>query len=286
MNRLLILLAFLFVLVFGLNTLLPSAVTTSFAGAEITAPEVVRVQPLSALEYPKDSPYNLLAPIASRVGMETRLGNPQIPARGGEVWLQIALRAQDAQRRQNIASNVMLTLIPAQDIRVVQILGYADVLPSKPVSLQLPELWNSDARVVLVQLDAAPTANGTRTLAHVELRYTDSVTQRAEIFAQSVTADFLANANPDPLVDIQVMHHVTHQRAVQGAQEIERMSQNKKYLDAWNLAAQLEYESRRVAQLTHDARIAQDAETMRAFQNKLAQSVQTQNGFYPKYISE
>jgi hypothetical protein len=180
---------------------------------------------------------------------------------------------------------VTLTLIPAQGVRVVQIFGHNGALPLGNITLSLPELVNDDARVVLVQLHVPSRADGTRELANVELRYTDTLTQRAEIFTQSVTADFLANANPDPLVDIQVLHNVAHQRALEAIQELERLSQNKKYLDAWNLAVQLEYESRRVAQLTHDARILQGAETMRAYQNKRAQSVQKQNGFYPQYNS-
>ncbi len=286
MNRLLILLAFLFVLAFGVNTFLPSDVKTSFAGAEITAPDVVRVQPMSALDYPKDSPYNLLAPIQSRVGMETRLGNSLVPSRGGEVWLQIGLRAQDSQVRQIVASNMTLTLIPAQGVRVAQIFGQNGAPPLGNITLPLPELVNDDARVVLVQLHVPSRVDGKYELANVELGYTDALTQRAEILAQSITADFLANANPDPLVDIQVLHNVAHQRALQGAQEIEQLTKSQNYLAAWNLAAQLEYESRRVAQLTHDARILQDADTMRAYQNKLAQLVQKQNGFYPQYISE
>lgn len=192
---------------------------------------------------------------------------------------------------QKVASDVNVTLIPEQGVRVLQITGYEGAPPSGNLTIKLQDMGTGDTQIVLARLNVAPSAIGTRTLVNAQLRYTDLLAPRREnasslAMTRGVTADVVSHANPDPLADVQVLRNVTIQRTAEGLKEIARLCQTRRYLDAWQLAVQLEYELRRVALLTGEAQMFQDADTLRQYQNTLAQWVQRENGFYPQQTPE
>ncbi len=185
--------------------------------------------------------------------------------------------------QQKAASNVSVTLMPEAGVRILQITGYDGQIPAGNLTVKLQDMGTGDTQIVLAHLSVPPGVNGAHTVVNAQLRYNDLLAPHAEILTQSVTVEMLPNANPDPLVDTQVLRNVTIQRTAEGLQEIDRLYRAQKYLDAWNLAAQLEYNLRRVAQLTNEPQMLQDANTLHQYQSTLAQWVQRQNGFLPQY---
>ncbi|MBI4673268.1 MAG: VWA domain-containing protein [Chloroflexi bacterium] len=184
---------------------------------------------------------------------------------------------------QKAASDVSVTLRPAQGVRVAQITGYEGAPPYGNVTIKLQDMGTGDTQVVLARLQLEPGAYGLRSLADVELRYRDLFSQRAESIARNVSADANAFGNYDALSDVQVLRNVTIQRTAEGMKEIARLYQQRRYQEAWQLAVQLEQQLRYVAQLTHEDQMYKDADTLRRYQDTLARWVQSQTGRPPEY---
>lgn len=80
----------------------PMDASKSRADALIQSGNIPPAQELRVAEYLNYYKQEFPAPVNSAIGLDTRLGNSQISTQGGEVWLQIGLRARDADT-QNIA---------------------------------------------------------------------------------------------------------------------------------------------------------------------------------------
>ncbi len=192
---------------------------------------------------------------------------------------------------QKAAGDVSVMLQPAAGVRVLSLTGYEGEPPAGPVQVRLRDMGTGDSQVVLVRLDVAPGARGARELAAVQVSYTDLFAQRAGNLsgqavadagvAGAVTDDAGTTGSYDPLCDVEVLRNVTIQRSAEGLKEIARLYQAQRYQDAWDLACRLEGELRRVAALTHEDQMYQDAGLMQRYQATLAGWVERQTGRAP-----
>lgn len=172
---------------------------------------------------------------------------------------------------QKAASDVSVMLAPEAGVTVLEITGYDGTPPAGNLTIKLQDMGTGDTQIVLAHLRIAPGSSGIRSLANVQLQYTDLLSQQTASAVRNVTADSISFVNPDPLAEIQVLRNVTIQRTAEGMKEIDRLYHAQQYQDAWTLAAQLEQDLRRVAQLTGEAQLLKDADTMHQYQTTLAQ---------------
>lgn len=170
---------------------------------------------------------------------------------------------------QKAASNVSLVFRPAPDVRVEALTGYDGTPPAGPLEVRQRDMGTGDSQVLLARLRVAPGPAGQRTLATVELRYTDLFSQRVETLNLPVYADTRNMATYDPLWDVEVLRNVTIQRTAEVLKEIDRLYKGRRYQEAYDLAVQAEGELRRVAALTGEAQMVKDADLMRTYQGTL-----------------
>ena len=182
---------------------------------------------------------------------------------------------------EKVASEVSITIRPGSGMRLIGLTGYDGQLPTGPVEVRQRDMGTGDSQVLLAHLEASPSPGGQRLLATVELRYKDVTSQRDEI----VTAPAYAIAGPsdsfDPLWDLEVLRNVTIQHTAEGLKEIDRLYQARRYRDAWDLARQLEQNLRRVAGLTKEDQMAEDADMLSKYQATLAEWVESETGRLP-----
>ena len=170
-----------------------------------------------------------------------------------------------------VAANVSVSIRPAPGVQIMDVTGFEGTLPSGPVQVSLRDLAPADNQVLLVRLRLAPDAPGQMPLVAVELSYDNLNASRREVLA-SDTQIFRAHVSAyDPLLDAEVLRNVTIQRSAEGLKEISRLADEQRYVDAWRLAHDLEEALRRVAELTGDEQMVNDAEMMVRYQHTLAQ---------------
>lgn len=186
---------------------------------------------------------------------------------------------------QKAVERVSVTLVPDAGVSVLQITGYDGTPPAGNLTIKLQDMGTGDTQIVLAHLHLAPGSSGVRTLANVKLQYTDVLEPQSESIERTVTAESMPSANVDPLTNVQVLRNVTIQRTAEGLKEIDRLYHVQQYQVAWALAYQLEQDLRHVAQLTGDAQLNKDADTMHQYQDTLAQWVERQTGARPNDVS-
>ena len=88
----------------------PSAASKSRADALITAGNIPPPEELRVGEYLNYYKQNFPAPVNTTLGLDTRLGNAQVPTSGGEAWLQIGLQARDGANEIIAPLNLALVI--------------------------------------------------------------------------------------------------------------------------------------------------------------------------------
>lgn len=182
---------------------------------------------------------------------------------------------------QKAASDVSVTLRPANGVTVESITGYDARPPSGAVQIKLRDMGTGDAQVVLARMSVNGGNAGRRTIMTVELRYRDLFSQRDETTTQTIAVDSARVSNYDPTWDTEVLRNVTIQKTAEGLKEIDRLYKAQRYQDAWQIAYRLEQDLRYVARLTNDAQMVKDADLMRKYQDTLSKWVERTTGRPP-----
>ena len=104
-----------FALSFGLLTCLgacaaPMDASKALSRSVIENGGVVPAEELRITEYLNYYEQRFPEPTGTAVGLDLRLGNPQVPAAGGEVWLQAGLQAQAAKPEEIAPLNLALVI--------------------------------------------------------------------------------------------------------------------------------------------------------------------------------
>ena len=151
--------------------------------------------------------------------------------------------------------------------------------------MRLRDLAPGDSQVLLIHLRLAPDAPGQIPLASVELSYDDLKTNRREILASDTQVTRAHISAYDPLLDAEVLRNATLQRSAEGLKEISRLADEQRYADAWRLTRDLEEALRRVAALTGDEQMVNDADMMACYAHTLAQWMPEESR-YDRQISQ
>lgn len=82
----------------------------SIARGQIESGNIVPAEQLRVAEYLQYYKQNFPAPINSTLGLDLRLGNPQVPVEGGTAWLQIGIAAKNADAADIAPLNLALVI--------------------------------------------------------------------------------------------------------------------------------------------------------------------------------
>jgi Ca-activated chloride channel homolog len=88
----------------------PMDASKSYSRGMINQGEIVPAENVRVAEYLNYYEQRFPAPVNEPLGLDLRLGNPQIPTAGGEVWLQIGLQARAAEPTERTPLNLALVI--------------------------------------------------------------------------------------------------------------------------------------------------------------------------------
>ena len=88
----------------------PMDASKSYSRGMINQGEIVPAENVRVAEYLNYYEQRFPAPVNEPLGLDLRVGNPQIPMAGGEVWLQIGLQARAAEPTQRTPLNLALVI--------------------------------------------------------------------------------------------------------------------------------------------------------------------------------
>lgn len=194
-------------------------------------------------------------------------------------------REQVAGLKQRVASDVTLTLRPAEGVRLVGVTGMVGMPPLSEVMIPLWPLGTGDSAVLLAQMEVAPgrTVAPARPLLAVELRYVDEFAQQPATATAEVAVEMVAGmADYDPTWDLEILRNVTIQATAEGLREIDDLFQAGQYEAAWHLAGHLAAQVAEVARLTGDPQMAKDVALLDRYQQTLADALWQAEGRAPR----
>ncbi len=170
-----------------------------------------------------------------------------------------------------VATDLSLTLTPAEGAQLLEVTGQQDALPTGPITVPMRDMGYGDSQVLLVRLQLRNSRYEQRDILSVGLHYTDVATGQSQTLTAPAKVVVSAIDAYDPLKDVEVYRNVTIQRSAEGLKEIARLYNQGRYGEAYTLAARLEHDLRAVAALTGEAQMLEDAEMMRQYQETLRQ---------------
>ncbi len=172
---------------------------------------------------------------------------------------------------EKVAGEVTVAVQPLDGATLMEITGLEGTPPAAGAQVKLQDMGAGDSQVLLLRLQARSGAAGQRALAQVTLSYNDIFAQRPRSTSGQVTATAAALASYDPVADVELLRNVTIKRSAEALQSISHLVRSSRYQEAWLLARDTEQQLRRVAALTADDQMVQDADLFRRYQVTLGQ---------------
>jgi Ca-activated chloride channel family protein len=171
-----------------------------------------------------------------------------------------------------VATDLSLTLTPAEGVELLEVTGQQGALPAGPITVPMRDMGYGDSQVLLVRLTMDSRRMGRNmplTPLAVDLRYDALPDQKAQSLSAPARVVVFRLDAYDPLQDTEVRRNVTIQRSAEGLKEIARLYNEGRYGEAYGLAARLERDLRAVAAVTGEAQMLEDADMMRQYQETL-----------------
>jgi Ca-activated chloride channel family protein len=171
---------------------------------------------------------------------------------------------------ERVAEEVRVAIQPEPGVRLMSVTGYQGTPPADGVQVVLQEMGAGDSQVLIVRLEALPGQVGRRPLAVVTLSYLDVFAQRSREVAQPVTIQVSEISFYDPLADVEIRRNATVVRSAEALIAIDGLFNQARYLEAWQLAYQMERELRAVAAISGDQQLVEEADLFARYQVTLA----------------
>jgi Ca-activated chloride channel family protein len=171
---------------------------------------------------------------------------------------------------ERVAEEVRVAIQPEPGVRLMSVTGYQGTPPADGVQVVLQEMGAGDSQVLIVRLEALPGQVGRRPLAVVTLSYLDVFAQRSREVAQPVTIQVSEISFYDPLADVEIRRNATVVRSAEALIAIDGLFNQARYLEAWQLAYQMERELRAVAAISGDQQMVEEADLFARYQVTLA----------------
>jgi len=174
---------------------------------------------------------------------------------------------------EQAATGVRVAVRALAGARLVSVTGYEGVPPDSGAEIQLQDMGSGNSQVLMVRLQVDPDRPGSHPLAEVTLSYLDAFAQRARQSSATVTARAVDGTGYDPLADIEVRRNATIVRSAEALIAIDGLFNQGRYMEAWQLAYEMEQELRSVAALAGDQRLVEDADLFARYQLTLASTL-------------
>lgn len=174
---------------------------------------------------------------------------------------------------ERVANDVRVQIQPAPGVQLTQVTGLDGPPPPRGAEVVMQDMGAGDSQVLMVRLQASPAPLGERVLATVTLNYEDVFAQRPRNMSKVVRVRVQPGPAPDPLLNVAVRRNVTIIQSAEALQRIDFMFNNGQYLQAWQLARNMEVTLRDIARLTGDEQMSQDADLFWRYQQTLSQAL-------------
>ncbi len=171
---------------------------------------------------------------------------------------------------ERVAEEVRVSVQPEAGARLTGLTGYQGAPPAEGAQVDLQEMGAGDSQVLMVRLQTQPGLPGPRPLAVVTLSYLDVFAQRPRQIAQTVTIQASELSFYDPLADVEVRRNATVVRSAEALIAIDGLFNQARYLEAWQLANQMERQLRSMAATSADQQLVEDADLFARYQVTLA----------------
>jgi hypothetical protein len=171
---------------------------------------------------------------------------------------------------ERVAEEVRVAVQPEPGARLISVTGYQGTPPADGVQVVMQEMGAGDSQVLIVRLEALPGQVGRRPLAVVTISYLDVFAQHPREVTQMVTIQLSEIPFYDPLADVEIRRNATVVRSAEALIAIDGLFNQARYLEAWQLAYQMERELRAVAAVSGDQQMVEEADLFARYQVTLA----------------
>jgi len=171
---------------------------------------------------------------------------------------------------ERVAEEVRVAIQPEPGARLTSVTGYPGTPPAEGAQVVMQEMGAGDSQVLMVRLEALPGRAGPRPLATLTLSYLDVFAQRPREVTQMVTIQVSEIPFSDPLADVEIRRNATVVRSAEALIAIDGLFNQARYLEAWQLAYQMERELRAMAAASGDQQMVEDADLFARYQVTLA----------------
>ncbi len=134
-----------------------------------------------------------------------------------------------------VATDLSLTLTPAEGVELLEVTGQQGALPAGPITVPMRDMGYGDSQVLLVRLTMDSRRMGRNmplTPLAVDLRYDALPDQKAQSLSAPARVVVFRLDAYDPLQDTEVRRNVTIQRSAEGLKEIARLYNEGRYGEA------------------------------------------------------
>lgn len=171
---------------------------------------------------------------------------------------------------ERVANDVRISIVPAQGVSLLHVTGFGGTPPAEGAQVILHDLGAGDSQVLMARLQVTAGQVGSRPLVEVALTYQDAFAQRAREARQMVSIQVADIHEYDPLMDVELRRNATIVRMAEALIEIDHLFNQGRYLQAWNIANQMEKDLRAMASLAGDQQMVEDADLFLRYQMTLA----------------
>lgn len=166
---------------------------------------------------------------------------------------------------EKVASDVRVSIRSISGTKLASITGFEGQIPAEGAQVMLQDMGAGDSQVIMVRLDGRSNSMGSMTVAEVTLQYTDVFAQKPREIYEAVTLHVSEDGRYNSLADVEVCRNATIVKSAEALKTISDLVDNGRYVEAWQLASDIEAELRRVASLTGDAQMVQDADLFQRY---------------------
>ncbi|MCK5052677.1 MAG: VWA domain-containing protein [Anaerolineales bacterium] len=166
---------------------------------------------------------------------------------------------------EKVAADIRVSIRPISGAELVSVTGFDGRIPSEGVQVQLQDMGAGDSQVIMVRLQGKSGPFGLEPIAEVTLQFVDVFAQKSREISGSVALHIAEDGPYNPLADIEVLRNATIVKSAEALKNISDLVDHGRFLDAWQLAYDIEAELRRVAAVTGDAQMVQDADLFQRY---------------------
>jgi Ca-activated chloride channel family protein len=174
---------------------------------------------------------------------------------------------------ERVANDVRVLVEPAAGFHLQEVTGYDGHPPAGGVEILMQDMGAGDSQVLLARLEGTTNVEGENVIASVTLVYEDAFSQRTRRVTKASKVIVASMTTYQSVVDVEVRRSVTIVRSAEALKQIDEQFMRGEYLNAWQVAHEMEHQLRAVASQTGDQQMVEDADLFNRYQLTLASAL-------------